>query len=498
MPGTAGIVASGHPMTSRAGRDVLAAGGNAFDAALGALCAATVAEPLLASLGGGGFLLAKPAGSEPVVFDFFVNTPRRRRPAAEIDFHPILANFGTASQEFHIGLGAMAVPGVIAGLFAVNDALGRLPMSEVVAPAAMLAREGVVVNSGQRKISQILTPMLNKTPEAMALVANAAMPGAPAPVGAVCRNAALADTLEALAHEGPQLYYQGEFARRLAEDCAVRGGQLTLADLAAYEVRERAPVSVMSQGARVWLNAPPSPGGSLVAHALENLDCRDFSLARWGHTAHAMAIAHAQDGANQLRRQDPALFSRGTTHLSVADAEGNLAALTVSNGEGCGYVLPGTGILVNNMLGEEDLNPDGFHRWPEGQRLASMMCPTVARLADGTEIALGSGGANRIRGAVLQVLTNVAGFGLPLSQSVAAPRMHLEGPRLSLEHCLTGDLSWSEDAVHALREQWPDLEAWPEPNLFFGGVHAVTRSASGRFEAAGDPRRDGAVAVNEG
>lgn len=494
MTVAAGIVASGHECTSRAGCDVLAAGGNAFDAALGALCAATVAEPLLASLGGGGFLLAKPSGGDPVVFDFFVNTPQRRRPSADIDFHPILANFGTASQEFHIGLGSMAVPGVVAGLFAVNEALGRLPMPDIVAPAVMLARQGVPVNRGQAEISRILAPMLARTPAAMALVAHQGAPDLPAPVGMVCRNPDLGDTLERLAEGGPNELYRGDLARQLAADCGDLGGQLTLDDLAGYRVQRRLPVTAQACGARVWLNAPPSPGGSLVAHALACLDSTGAGPAGWGSAGHALAVAEAQAEANRRRLADPALFSRGTTHLSVVDGDGNLAALTVSNGEGCGYVLPGTGILMNNMLGEEDLNPGGFHRWPEGSRLASMMCPTVARLADGTEIALGSGGANRIRGAVLQVLNNVAGFGLPLVEAVAAPRMHLEGERLSIECSRSGDLAWSEDAIRQLGGRWPDLEAWPEANLFFGGVHAVTRAPDGRLDAAGDFRRDGAVA----
>ena len=123
------------------------------------------------------------------------------------------------------------------------------------------------------------------------------------------------------------------------------------------------------------------------------------------------------------------LFSRGTTHVSVADEFGNLASLTTSNGEGSAYVLPGTGIMMNNMLGEEDLNPGGFHRWTEDTRLASMMCPTVARLADGSQVALGTGGSNRIRSAVLQVLVNLFEFDLPLEQAVMAPRLHLEGER---------------------------------------------------------------------
>ena len=140
MTGTAGIVASGHEATSAAGRQVLEAGGNAFDAVLGALCASMVCEPMLTSLAGGGFLLARPANKPPEVFDFFVQTPKGKRPEAELDFHPVVADFGTAEQEFHVGLGAAAVPGTAAGLAEIHDALGALPLAEVLAPAIALAR----------------------------------------------------------------------------------------------------------------------------------------------------------------------------------------------------------------------------------------------------------------------------------------------------------------------------------------------------------------------
>ena len=182
------------------------------------------------------------------------------------------------------------------------------------------------------------------------------------------------------------------------------------------------------------------------------------------------------------------LFSRGTTHISVADAEGNIASLTASNGEGCSYVLPGTGIMMNNMLGEEDLNPGGFNRWKADTRLASMMSPTVVELPDGTRFALGSGGSNRIRSAVTQVLINLLDFGMTPEQAVSAPRIHLEGDMLSVEPGFT------EEALSALQSTAPRSHLWPEKNLFFGGVHTVSVKHGGIFDGAGDPRRGGFVA----
>ncbi len=520
MTGTAGIVASGHEATSAAGRQVLEAGGNAFDAVLGALCASMVCEPMLTSLAGGGFLLARPANKPPEVFDFFVQTPRRQLREDAIDFHPIVADFGTAVQEFHVGWGSAAVPGVAAGLIEAHAALGVLPLAEVVAPAIELAREGVEVTPYQAHISRVLTSILRVSPGAMSLVASEAAPDRPAAAGEMVRHPELADTLELLVREGRDGFYRGEIARRFVGECEARGGQVSRDDLDAYEVIRRRPVHSHAFGAEFWFNAPPSPGGSLVAFALALLEPLALGEAGWGSAEAATALVRASAAANRLRADlDPAnledalaggfldegrlaewrehalpsnRFSRGTTHLSVADEHGNLASLTTSNGEGCGHLVPGTGVMMNNMLGEEDLNPQGFHRWTPDTRLASMMCPSLVRLADGGEVALGTGGSNRIRSAVLQVLLNLCAFGLPLERAVTAPRLHLEGERLSFE------AGMDPAAVEALTTQWPDHQAWPEPSLFFGGVHAVERLADGGFRGAGDPRRGGAVAFSSG
>jgi gamma-glutamyltranspeptidase/glutathione hydrolase len=186
------------------------------------------------------------------------------------------------------------------------------------------------------------------------------------------------------------------------------------------------------------------------------------------------------------------LFSRGTTHISVADVDGNIASLTASNGEGCSYILPGTGMMMNNMLGEEDLNFGGFHSWEQNSRLASMMSPTVIELENGTRYALGSGGSNRIRSAITQVLVNILDFEMNLTEAIAAPRIHLEGEMLSMES------GFSDQAIELFENNVPKTHLWPEKNLFFGGVHAVSVTPSGEFHGAGDSRRGGAVAVARG
>jgi len=515
-----GIVASGHKETSNAAKVLLEEGGNAFDAALGAMCAACVCEPLLASLGGGGFLLAQQAGQDAEVFDFFTQTPSATEKGldGELDFYPIQADFGPATQEFHIGLGSMAVPGVVAGLFAIHKAHCRMPLEKIIEPAVYLAREGVRINALQKFISEILGPIVNATAEASALHRPMFSPGRLAEIGEFISNPDLADTFELLTMHGPKWFYEGEPGQQLARDCAVNGGLITPSDLAGYEVILRKPVTAKSHGATISLNSPPSPGGCLIAFALSLLNKSHPGDQQWGGADHMLKLARVMQASGIVRKQHGmavglddetaekilqaghlehwretlrtgGMASRGTTHLSVADAEGNLASLTLSNGEGASYVLPGSGIMLNNMLGEEDLNPNGFHRMPAGIRLASMMTPAIVNLADGGQIALGSGGSNRIRSAILQVLVNVLDFDMELENAVNAPRMHLEGSHLSLES------GFSDTVLQTLEGSWPGVEQWPDSNLFFGGVHAVERLAGGEFRAAGDPRRGGAVAI---
>jgi gamma-glutamyltranspeptidase/glutathione hydrolase len=436
---------------------------------------------------------------------------------AELDFYPIMANFGTAAQEFHIGMGSIAVPGVVAGIFAVHRANCRMPLEKIIEPAVYLAREGLRINKLQHYINEILMAIITASAEARKFATPMYATGRFAEIGEFIHNPDLADTFEALASHGPRWFYEGEPASRLVRDCAQAGGLISAEDMRAYEVILRKPVETAMQGTRIMTNCPPSPGGCLMVFALSLLNRIRRKRDAWGSPQSTLALARVMEAASLVRQrhglesglddqtaaailspenleewrntlQTGGLATRGTTHISVADAEGNLASLTLSNGEGSAYVLPHSGIMLNNMLGEEDLNPGGFHRLPPGTRLASMMAPTIAALADGSSIALGSGGSNRIRSAILQVLANLLEFGMDLEAAVNAPRIHLEGSLLNVE---TG---WPAPALDALQSHWSDLKQWPDLNLFFGGVHAVARLANGEFRAAGDPRRGGAVA----
>jgi gamma-glutamyltranspeptidase/glutathione hydrolase len=502
-----GIVAAGHEATAQAAVEMLQAGGNAFDAALGAMLAACVAEPVLASPGGGGFLTALPADGEPLVYDFFAHTPRQKRPEEAIDFSPIVADFGTASQIFHIGMGSMATPGFVRGLFDIQQERCRLPMDLLMAPALQLAREGVEINPFQDLIARIVSPILQATLQALALHASPADPTRLITLGERHRLPELGDFFTALKAEGAALFYQGEVGRRLVEDNRSLGGQLRREDLESYRMIRRKPLIQPYRNARLITNPLPSLGGSLIAFSLGLLASEHFEPTELNGERHLRHLARVMRLTQLLRSDEQApmdrilnpdvaqryrqrlrqggLSRRGTTQISIADSEGNLASLTLSNGEGCGYVIPQTGVMMNNMLGEEDLNPGGFHRWPLNQRLASMMAPSLVLSSSGTSIVTGSGGSNRIRSAILQVVSHLLDFDLPLSEAVSRPRIHFEENLLSLEPGIADAVSQS------LLDEFPNQQSWEQKSLFFGGVHTVQRHADGQFHGVGDERRGG-------
>jgi gamma-glutamyltranspeptidase/glutathione hydrolase len=481
-------VAGGHPATCGAAAAALTAGGNAFDAVVAAGFASAVAEPTLTGLGGGGFLMARSASGAVALFDFFVDTPGLglSQPQPDPHFLPVTVHFGPADQEFNIGLGSVAVPGCLAGYLRVHARLGTLPLPLLLAPAVRLAREGVALNAQHAYLVDILQPILTVSQTGRELYTRG---GRLLAEGERLTNPELAGFLERLAAEpaGAAGFAAPDLAARIAADMAGGGGRLSAEDLAHYRVCEREPIAVAYRGHRLLTNPPPSFGGSLLALSLTLLEARG-PMPAWGSGAHLAgmtevmietdAIRSRGDIGNRLRA------ARGTTHVSVSDAAGNAAAMTTSNGESSGYLVPGTGVMLNNMLGEDDLHPDGFHAAPPGERVSSMMCPSLL-LRDGEVVlVLGSGGSKRIRTALAQVISNVVDFGMEPLAAVEAPRLHWDG------ECVQVEPGFREASLAALAERWP-VNRWHDRNLYFGGVHAVAPGRAG----AGDPRRGGSVAV---
>ncbi len=495
--GEQGIVAAGHPLTAQAGARVLREGGNAVDAAIGAMLTSFVAEPLLTGLGAGGYMLVAGAGEQPALLDFFVQAPGDPRAAGAAveslaELEPVDVSFGDAAQVFHIGPASCGAYGAPAGVCEAARRWGSVPLAQLTASAASLAREGVALNHGQAYVAEILADLLTSTPECAALWAPA---GRVLREGEVLRNPELADALELLGEHGAEPFYRGSVARAVCDWLRARGGRLSPGDLAGYRAIEREPVRVRYRDRVVLTNPPPSAGGTLIAYSLALLDRGPAPPTLDGVVA-AMAAAQRErtrgflDGLDEDGFLERFLSSRlgATTHVSVIDADGRACSATCTNGEGSGVVVPGTGIHLNNVMGEEDLNPYGFHLHPPGRRMPSMMAPSVV-LRDGeVELVLGSAGSNRIRSAILQTIVGAVDHDLDAREAVDAPRVHLEADVLYAEPGIAPDALAAAAAAHA-----GELVRFGELNLFFGGVQAVRRRGR-RLTGAGDPRRGG-VAV---
>jgi gamma-glutamyltranspeptidase/glutathione hydrolase len=526
-----GVVAAGNHVTAEAGAQVLRDGGNAFDAAVCAVLTSFASESTLTGLGAGGFLLAHTASGEDHLFDFFVEAGGRGLdPSGRAELVAVEILFEDVPQIFNIGPSSCGVPGTAAGLWEVAQRLCTMPFAELAAPAIRGAREGVRVTPELAYIFTLLEKIVTYFPEARALYAP---DGDLLTAGDLFRFPDLADALERLSVEGPDSIYRGETAERTSTWVCDRGGLISLEDLASYRVVEREPVRARYRGRDVLTNPPPSSGGILIAFALDLLErSRRQPPAPTGEglalLAEAMAEANraragvgfneelhdggftgrflsgphidealerieqrlAAHGASALEAESDRLGS--TTHISVLDGDGNAASVTCSNGTGSGVVVPGTGVHLNNMLGEEDLNPLGYHMHEPGTRVTSMMAPTVV-LSDGQiELSLGSAGSNRLRSAILQVIRYVVDEGMSVEGAIRAGRLHYESGVLHAEP------GFDEAALGELERRGYEPVRWRGLNPYFGGAQAVRRDpATGRLSGAGDPRRGGTAVVVE-
>jgi gamma-glutamyltranspeptidase/glutathione hydrolase len=484
-----GVVAAGHPLTAQAGARVLREGGNAVDATVAAMLTSFVTESLLTGLGAGGHMLVAGGGIEPTLLDFFVEAPTRLGDGSEVELQGVDVSFGAAEQVFHIGPASCGVYGTPAGVWEAARRWGTIALEDLAAPAAQLARDGVVLNAGQAYVAEILVDLLTSTPECAALWAPG---GQLLREGGVLRNPDLSDALLRLAGDGAEPFYRGDIADAVCAWLAERGGSLRSTDLASYEAVERQPISIAYRDRQILTNPPPSAGGTLLAYSLALLDQAPAPPAL-SAVVQAMAAAQSErtpeflEGLEQDGFLERFLASRlgSTTHISVIDAHGCACSATCTNGEGSGVVVPGTGMHLNNVMGEQDLNPLGFHLHPAGRRMPSMMAPTVAMRDGEVELVLGSAGSNRIRSALLQTIIGVVDHGMQVREAIESPRVHIEDGILFAEPGI--DLQGVNTDARIVR--------FSAPNLFFGGVQAAMRSDTA-ITGAGDPRRGG-VAVSE-
>jgi gamma-glutamyltranspeptidase/glutathione hydrolase len=470
-----------------------------------------VAEPALTGPGGGGFLVGYDAAHRrPFAIDCFVAVPGEgydRGPVAPLE--PYVVDFGTGQQIFLVGPGSCAVPGVTAGLEQAHRRLGRLPWVELAGPAVALARGGVEITPAHADVIALLKGFLGASPEGARVFGPA---DAPLRAGERTSNPPLGATLERIAAHGARELADGETAHALVAHQAATGGHLTAADLAAYRAIRRRPLELAYRERAFVTNPPPSSGGALIAHALAVLAAgpplRDpLSPAAVARVAGALRSASSQRtpaferalyrggavrrvlaaaaGGQMARATNVILPPRSpwTTQISVLDADGNAASLTCSTGCGSGVVVPGTGVHLNNMLGETDLNVASLALAP-GMRLTSMMAPSLVLDGGGVELVVGSSGSARIRSAIVQVVVAALDHGLPVKEAVELARVHPEGELLD---CEGGIPEQTLDALEAAGQQ---VVRWPGRNIYFGGAQVVARTADG-FAAAGDPRRGG-------
>lgn len=476
-----GAVASGHQLVSDVGLNILREGGNAFDAVIACGFASAVCEPMLSSLGGGGFLLTYDNHQTPRLFDFFSNHSGlnyQKLTGRKIDpqFMPITVNFPGSDQIFQSGIASVAVPGCIKGYFQAHRQLGSLPMYDIVQPAIELAKNGVTLSPFQAYVHELLTHVILSTPESRNIFAKTDGKSIKQH-NDIIKNPDLADFMEILAIEGDDLAYRGEVAQQIAIDMMNQGGFVTLDDLQQYQSIERQPLSYQNSEGIVYGNPAPSFGSTLVFKHLDEL---------FHHEPNAMLDSNSQnkwlasfvavDKWREKQEKQAAkqrLFSRGTTHVSVIDKAGNCASMTTSNGEGSGYIVPKTGMMLNNMMGEDDLHPHGFYAETPGTRIASMMAPTIAVSQNGEKIVLGSGGSKRIRSAITQVLWQILHKKKTLIDAIEQPRMHYDGNVLQCEAGYEKTLNTAN--------------YWKQQDMYFGGVHAV----SNQQPPMGDYRREG-------
>jgi len=455
-----GALAAGHPLTAEAGADVLRAGGNAVDACIAAAAVSWICESPLTGPGGGGFLLVhRAAEGRARLLDFFVAMPERAGSPDELV--GLVVDYGDSQQIFYTGPMSVAVPGAALGLSEAHARWGSVPWAELIAPAARLAREGVVLNEVQAFLHRILDPLLRYSPEGDALYG----PGRALVEGERLAMPELAETLDQVAVEGAGCLYSGELAERIAAYVPI-----TLADLERYEVIEREPLAASYRGEQLWTCPSPSSGGRLLKVGLDAL----------GDEADPgpLAVVQAMEVQNAARTE----AIGGTTHISAVDANGDAASLSCSLGSSGGVVVPGIGIQLNNMLGETHLV--GEER--PGARMMSLMAPSLLMRDGAPRLVVGSAGSTRLHGAMLQVTANVAARGLGVGAAVDAPRLHFEK---GVVHC--------EDAAVAdeLEAAGYPVVRWRQQNLFFGGVSAVEIREDGSLAAAGDPRRGGGAVV---
>jgi len=454
-------IAAGHPATVGAGLEVLEAGGSAADAAVAASLASCVAETVMTGLLGGGHAIYFEAATGRVEnLDCFVAVPGLGTERREAELLELDVLFGAELIHYAVGAASFGVPGVPAGLEALWRRYGGLEWPRLVEPALRIARSGVEMTTAQSTCLAMLAPVMTMNEGARIYAPG----GELLATGQLLEQPGLARALELVGAEGAASVYTGSIADSLLELMEERGGLVTRDDLESYRAEWRDPVVVPYLGARFHTRS----GLSGVPETLPRMP----RLEGLDEAERAVALAQALDGG-------PA-GSGDTTNLTVVDAEGNACVLTTSLGLGSGDFVPGLDLHLNSMLGEAELIREAL---APGERMGSMMAPSVVLGPEGLGLAIGAAGGSRLRSALIQVAAGVLDEGLSPGEAVSRPRLHAAHGRVQLEP------GFSDETVAALEGNGYQARVWPDRHHFFGGVSLVTPT-----DAAGDPRRSGGAA----
>ena len=512
MPSRRVAVAATGRQSLAAGLGVAEDGGNAVDAALASAFVALATEPGVVSMGGGAYVAVWPAEGDPVVVDGNVEMPGRAGDPGRLGggIRELVTDYG-GGVTMLAGPGSVATPGIVPAFALAATRYAGLPWARLLEPAAEAARGYPMGAAAARYLGHVADSLFAEDAEARELVTG---PGGSAPqAGQACANDALAETLERLAAEGPGLFADGDVGRSLVAAMDEQGGLVTARDLAAYEPVVR-PAHRLALGEwEIATNPPPSVGGPILAVMLGELarrgqwtwdDAIEIQRRVLGYRSevHDLSPDLEADGLDLLGRigergLDALHRSSSTAHVSAVDSDGTACAVTMSSGYHAGVCIPGTGVLLNNTLGEIELNRRGLHALPPGTRLASNMAPTTGRVYDGASgrpgaLAIGSPGADRITTALMLVLGQGCLHGRDLQHAIDAPRLHL---RLGREGFVVEHERDDAIAAAVARSGLPGHE-YPEPHMYFGGVGAAQATPEGDLVAAGDARREATTGVS--
>jgi len=500
--------ATSSQIAADAALDVAARGGNAIDCAVAAALVTMNTEPGVCSLAGGCYVTVCPARGDPVTIDGNVAVPGLDLAPGLPDAVHVDMDYGGGIRTL-VGCGSVAVPGTPAALAKASARNAALPWDRLVEPAIERVRAGFPLSRAAHHYLQYSgKTVFGRSRDGYSSLHTAA--GEVREAGSTIRIPHLADTLERLARDGAESFYRGELAAVLVEHVAAGGGRLTAADLAGYAARVRRPLLTEIGGWQVASNPPPAVGGTVLAALLSAFRDRPAVALDAGALARLVAVQRAVlryrrgrldlsddiegDARELLSAASAADFPAGwvsasTVHTSAVDDDGNACSITASSGYGSGEMPEGTGLWLNNCLGELELNRRGLEAGPPGRRLPSNMTPGAAR-SGASVLAFGSPGADRITTALQQFLLAYLQQGRSLEDAIAAPRLHVEirddGDRVALEPGL--DLPAMDLPVRR----------FPETHMYFGGVAAAACLADGTFEVAADPRREGGVCIAGG